>query len=129
MPGYSITATNAGNVTHPAAPLGGPIYIALRVIGYAVPIAAVAVTIDALRRPVSAFGGSATARWWWAGPQIALLAALGGVWLASLAKVLGPSALDLAGGLVALYVFVAAALQVAYLLVVVFPRRREPAEG
>ncbi|HEY3317153.1 MAG TPA: hypothetical protein VGK50_01845 [Coriobacteriia bacterium] len=118
MASPSITATNAGNVSHPQVPLGGPVFVALRVLGYLVVAGAVAIVVDALRRPASHFGGNGARRWMWAGPQMLLLVLIGLSWL---------TRADALAGATALYLFFVAMLQVAYLLVVVFPRHHERA--
>lgn len=122
----SITATNAGNVTHPQVQLGGPVYVFLQVVGYATVIGAVAVAVDALRRPLRDYSGQRFQRWFWAGPQLLLLTLIAVSWLLSLTKLGGEAFLAGFVGFVAIYLFFCAMLQAAYLLVVVFPRRREP---
>jgi hypothetical protein len=110
------TAAPSVTATHTLV-LNGPIFIALRVFGYGVPVAAAIVAIDALRRPPSDFGGSATKRWMWAAPQLVLLAMLALVWLVR--------ALDAAlAGLVVLLLFLAFAVQIAYVFRVVLPNWR-----
>jgi hypothetical protein len=99
--------------------LGGPIFIFLRVIGYGIPIAAIAVTIDALRRPISHFKGSNARRWFWIAPQLLLLALLALVWIVR-------SLAEPVGGWIILLLFAVMVQQIAYLLVVVFPRHEAP---
>jgi hypothetical protein len=127
MAAPSITTTNAGNVSHPQAPLGGPVFFVLRGIGYLVPVAAVVLIVDALRRPATHFGGNSSRRWMWAGPQVLLLVLLAVAWLvAAVLRGVPTSTVEAITGVVALYLFFALFHQLAYLLVVVFPRHDRP---
>lgn len=104
----------------------GPVGWILLVMKYAIPLAALAVTVDALRRPATDYGCNSARRWMWATPQIALIVVtllgylsgpvLPAAWLSILTY---PTLLLLVFGV---------PMQVAYLLVVVFPRHREHVE-
>ena len=121
----SVTPTNAGGVEHGRVEMGGPLFWGLRFLGYAIPILALVVAFDALRRPASHFGGSSARRLMWAGPQIVLLLLLAVAWIVRLLAETSPLVSGLATALV-LWMMLAAILQVADLPVVVVPRRRHP---
>lgn len=99
----------------------GPFGIVLWFLRYVIPLAALAVTIDAFRRPAADFGDAGRQRWAWAVPQAALVFVTVAGWaIPGTAAPLG----GLAFGLLLLCV----PLQVAYLFAVAFPKRPR-AEG
>lgn len=97
--------------------LNGPIALVLSVLRILVPLAALAVVIDALRRPARDFQ-SPTWRWVWIVPQALLLA----VGLAAFA-IPRASLYPLAVAVVILLI-VCVPMQIGYLLEVVFPPRK-----
>jgi tellurite resistance protein TehA-like permease len=97
---------------------GGPLYLTVVALLLLTLVGAVSVVVDVVRRHIREPGsvGSMSARLTWTVPQVALL----------VAAVLGlviPVNVTLST-VIGLLFMVCAAVQIAYLLVVVFPRRR-----
>jgi hypothetical protein len=89
----------------------GPLGYVLWVVRYLIPLAALAVTIDALRRPPADFWASWW-RWLWVVPQAVLV-------LVTLAGYGVPGAPAILGGLAIALVIVCVPMQIGYLFAVV----------
>jgi hypothetical protein len=122
----SITASAAAAGGHGKLVLGGPLFVFLQVFGYAALLGAIAVGVDSLRRPAADFAGSARRRWLWAGPQLLFLALLAVAWTLTLARIGVKTVVAPLAGFLVIYLLICVILQIAYLLVVVFPRHRMP---
>jgi amino acid transporter len=96
--------------------MNGPIALVLLFFKYAIPIAAFAVTVDGLRRPVSDFPRPFW-RWVWVVPQALLLV------VTVAGYVGGPRLTAPVAGWILLLAFVCLVMQIGYLLEVVFPKR------
>lgn len=115
---------SSSSSTHPSYVFGGPLYWVLMVLIVVVTLGAVALVIDALRRPRTAFKGPGFGTpWLWVIPAAAYLLSVVALFATAFIPGLGvsSSASQWVATATGLLMFVSVPLEIAYLLRVVFP--------
>jgi hypothetical protein len=100
----------------------GPLGYVLWFLRYLVPLTALLLVVDSLRRPAADFGGAGWRRWIWAVPQAALLLLTLAGW-----TITGIAAR--AGGVAITLVALCVPMQVVYLVKVAFPKQAHAREA
>ena len=109
---------------HPTYTFGGPLYWVIMVLILAVTLGALALIIDALRRPRASFKGPGFGTpWVWVVPATLYLLSVVSLFAMALVPALGATATaeQWAATVTGLLMFVNVPLEIAYLLRVVFP--------
>jgi hypothetical protein len=115
---------SSSSSTHPSYVFGGPLYWLLMVLIVVVTLGAVALVVDALRRPRSSFRGPGFGtRWLWVVPSGAYLLSVVALFATALLPGLGikSAVSQWVATVTGLLMFVSVPLEIAYLLRVVFP--------
>jgi hypothetical protein len=110
--------------THPNYVFGGPLYWVLMGAIVVVTLGAVALVVDALRRPRAAFRGPGFGtRWLWVVPAAAYVLSVAALFATAFLPGLGvkSAASQWIATVTGLLMFVSVPLEIAYLLRVVFP--------
>jgi hypothetical protein len=109
---------------HPTYTFGGPLYWALMVLIVIVTLGAVALVVDALRRPRDSFKGPGFGTpWVWVVPAAAYVVSVVALFATAFLPAMGvrSAASQLVATVTGLLLFVSVPLEIAYLLRVVFP--------